>query len=224
MGRIQREFRGRSAEGSGARCGRVKWIGALVCAAAWIGCASSDDSYSPHSGTDAQGSVPEAGPEESGREGSGPEQDAGSDASGDTTAPPPPVDGGPVDGPAVADVSGPPPVDSGNGGEAGRPSSVSGFVVDVPNVVRRSNVILGRANTAPKEFMALGNGALGMAAWAANGFTAQLNRTDTFPGRKSLGHVLIPGLGKLPPPPTLRLHLALLSWTPIHPLGRNSSP
>jgi hypothetical protein len=69
-----------------------------------------------------------------------------------------------------------------------------GFVVDTPNVVRRSNIVLARANTAASEFVPLGNGTLGAAAWAANGFTAQLNRNDTFPNRKSPGWVTIPGL------------------------------
>ncbi len=66
-----------------------------------------------------------------------------------------------------------------------------------PNVVRRSNLVLTTANVAPKDSMALGNGTLGVAAWAANGFTAQLNRADTFPDRKSLGQVVIPGLAPL---------------------------
>ena len=67
------------------------------------------------------------------------------------------------------------------------------FVVDTPNLVRRSDVVLGRANAAPAESMPLGNGALGAAVWAANGFTAQLNRTDTFPDRKSPGSAGDPG-------------------------------
>ncbi|GAB3880875.1 hypothetical protein GCM10029964_036010 [Kibdelosporangium lantanae] len=71
------------------------------------------------------------------------------------------------------------------------------FVMDTPGVVHRSDVILSRANTAPTESMPLGNGALGAAVWAANGFTAQLNRTDTFPDRKSLGQVVIPGLARM---------------------------
>ncbi|HET6296545.1 MAG TPA: DUF5703 domain-containing protein [Kribbella sp.] len=71
------------------------------------------------------------------------------------------------------------------------------FVVDTPNLVRRSDVVLGRANSAPAESMPLGNGALGAAVWAANGFTAQLNRTDTFPDRKSLGQLVIPGLSRM---------------------------
>ena len=71
------------------------------------------------------------------------------------------------------------------------------FVVDTPNLVRRSDIVLGRANPAPADSMALGNGALGAAVWAANGFTAQLNRGDTFPDRKSPGQLTIPGLSRL---------------------------
>jgi hypothetical protein len=45
--------------------------------------------------------------------------------------------------------------------------------------------------------MPLGNGSLGVAAWAANGFTAQLNRSDTMPYRLSPGQVQIPGLSTM---------------------------
>ncbi|MFK4086137.1 fascin domain-containing protein [Kribbella sp. NPDC020789] len=71
------------------------------------------------------------------------------------------------------------------------------FVVDTPNLVRRSDIVVQRPNTAPAESLPLGNGALGAAVWAADGFTAQLNRTDTFPDRKSLGQLVIPGLSRL---------------------------
>ncbi|MEV4365233.1 cellulose-binding domain-containing protein [Nonomuraea sp. NPDC049625] len=71
------------------------------------------------------------------------------------------------------------------------------FVVDTPNVVRRSSIVFSRANTTASQFAPLGNGTLGAAAWGANGFTAQLNRNDTFPDRKSPGQVVIPGLSKL---------------------------
>ncbi|WP_235796298.1 fascin domain-containing protein [Streptomyces fuscigenes] len=71
------------------------------------------------------------------------------------------------------------------------------FHVDTPNVVRRSNIVLGKANTAAAQSLPLGNGSLGVAAWAAGGFTAQLNRSDTLPGRKSPGQVQIPGLSAL---------------------------
>jgi glycosyl hydrolase family 95 len=71
------------------------------------------------------------------------------------------------------------------------------FAVDTPNVVRRSDIVLGRANTDPTQSVPLGNGTLGAAVWAADGFTAQLNRSDTFPDRKSPGQVVIPGLSAL---------------------------
>jgi hypothetical protein len=41
------------------------------------------------------------------------------------------------------------------------------FVIDTPNVVRRSDVVLGQPNTAATQFMPLGNGTLGAAVWAA---------------------------------------------------------
>jgi hypothetical protein len=71
------------------------------------------------------------------------------------------------------------------------------FVVDTANLVRRSDVVLGRSNSDPTQFVPLGNGTLGAAVWAAGGFTAQLNRTDTFPDRKSPGQLVIPGLARL---------------------------
>jgi hypothetical protein len=71
------------------------------------------------------------------------------------------------------------------------------FVVDTPNVVRRSDIVLGSPNNSASQFVPLGNGSLGAAVWAAGGFTAQLNRTDTFPDRKSPGQVTIPGLSRL---------------------------
>ena len=54
--------------------------------------------------------------------------------------------------------------------------------------------MLGQPNINPTASIPLGNGTLGVAAWAANGFTAQLNRSDTMPDRKSPGQVNIPGL------------------------------
>ena len=47
------------------------------------------------------------------------------------------------------------------------------------------------------QSLPLGNGSLGVAAWAANGFTAQLNRSDTMPSRLSPGQVQIPGLAAM---------------------------
>ncbi|MGH3168113.1 MAG: Ig-like domain-containing protein [Trebonia sp.] len=68
------------------------------------------------------------------------------------------------------------------------------FAMNPDGVVSRDDVVLGQPNTSPTTSMPLGNGALGVAAWAANGFTAQLNRSDTMPSRKSPGQVNIPGL------------------------------
>ncbi len=71
------------------------------------------------------------------------------------------------------------------------------FNMDIGGVVSRSDVVLGSPNTAPAQSLPLGNGSLGVAAWAANGFTAQLNRSDTMPDRKSPGQVNISGLGTM---------------------------
>src|SRR3954471_22067377 len=71
------------------------------------------------------------------------------------------------------------------------------FQVDTFNLVRRSNIVLGRAPTLAKQSMDLGNGSFGVAAWAANGFTAQLNRADTLPNHRSAGQLVIPGLAAM---------------------------
>ena len=71
------------------------------------------------------------------------------------------------------------------------------FALDTGGVVSRSDIVLGAANTAPAQSLGLGNGSLGVAEWAASGFTAQLNRTDTMPDRKSPGQVVIPGLAAM---------------------------
>ncbi|GIH15563.1 Ig-like domain-containing protein [Rugosimonospora africana] len=68
------------------------------------------------------------------------------------------------------------------------------FQLDADQVVSRSDIVLGQPNVNPTASMPLGNGSLGVAAWAANGFTAQLNRSDTMPDRKSPGQLTIPGL------------------------------
>jgi hypothetical protein len=68
------------------------------------------------------------------------------------------------------------------------------FQLDAAGVVSRSDIVLGRPDVDPTASMPLGNGSLAAAAWAANGFTAQLNRSDTMPDRKSPGQVTIPGL------------------------------
>lgn len=87
------------------------------------------------------------------------------------------------------------------------------FDVDTPNLVRRSDVVLGRPNSGQSQFMPLGNGTLGASVWAAGGFTAQLNRSDTFPGRKSPGWLTIPGLAELTDAPDYTAHLDLYDGT-----------
>ena len=71
------------------------------------------------------------------------------------------------------------------------------FAVATADVVREADVVLQAPNTAPWQSMPLGNGTLGAAVWAAGGLTAQLNRGDTFPDRKSPGRLTIPGLARL---------------------------
>jgi hypothetical protein len=72
-----------------------------------------------------------------------------------------------------------------------------GFDVDTANLVRRANVVLERPPQLATQSMPLGNGRLGVAVWAEDGFTAQLNRTDSYPTRRSPGQVAIPGLAAM---------------------------
>ncbi|HYS40937.1 MAG TPA: hypothetical protein VEO01_35440 [Pseudonocardiaceae bacterium] len=81
------------------------------------------------------------------------------------------------------------------------------FNLDRPNLVRRSNIVLGSPNTAATQSLPLGNGDLGVAEWAAGGFTAQLNRSDTLPDRRSPGHVSIPGLSRITGASNFAAHL-----------------
>ncbi|GAA3435692.1 glycosyl hydrolase family 95 catalytic domain-containing protein [Kutzneria kofuensis] len=83
------------------------------------------------------------------------------------------------------------------------------FQIDRHAVVSRSNIVLGAPNSAATQSLPLGNGALGAAVWAAGGFTAQLNRDDTFPDRKSPGQVTIPGLARLTSAADFAAHLDL---------------
>src|SRR5580700_9006332 len=71
------------------------------------------------------------------------------------------------------------------------------FSENTGGVVSRSDVFLGQPNTVDSQSLPLGNGSLGVAAWAAGGFTAQLNRSDTMPSRLSPGQVQIPGLAAM---------------------------
>jgi len=71
------------------------------------------------------------------------------------------------------------------------------FQIDRRGIVERSDIILGRPNLLPREAMPLGDGRLGLAVWAEDGYTAQLNRGNTFPHRLSPGQVVIPGLARM---------------------------
>src|ERR1700733_4740638 len=71
------------------------------------------------------------------------------------------------------------------------------FAVDAAGLLGRSDIVLGEPNTKPGEAMPMGNGRLGIAVWAADGFNAQLNRADTLPHRDSPGQLVIPSLSKL---------------------------
>ena len=71
------------------------------------------------------------------------------------------------------------------------------FQMNTGGVVSRSDVVLGSPNTSATQSLPIGNGSLGAATWAANGFTAQLNRSDTMPNRLSPGQLSIPGLSAM---------------------------
>ena len=71
------------------------------------------------------------------------------------------------------------------------------FQVDVQGVIGRSDIVLAKPNLESGEAMPLGNGALGVAVWSAEGLTAQLNRNDTLPDRLSPGQLVVPGLANL---------------------------
>ena len=81
--------------------------------------------------------------------------------------------------------------------EGQAPSDQRLFKIDAQGIVRRSDIVLKRPNTMTQEAMPLGNGTLGAAVWAEDGFTAQLNRADTLPLRLSAGQLVVPGLAKL---------------------------
>ena len=75
--------------------------------------------------------------------------------------------------------------------------SSGAFSLNTAGVVARSDVVIGAPNSSPSQFLPLSSGSLGVAAWAAGGFTAQLNRSDTMPQRLSPGQVQIPGLAAM---------------------------
>src|SRR5262249_28820438 len=86
---------------------------------------------------------------------------------------------------------------SGGSGAGGQAGGNSWITFDPASVVARSNIVLQKPNSAPTQFMPVGDGSLGAAVWAANGFTAQLNRADTLPDRRSPGVLTIPGLSRI---------------------------
>ena len=92
------------------------------------------------------------------------------------------------------------------------------FALDTAGVVSRSDIVIGKPNTANTQFLPLGNGSLGVAEWAANGFTAQLNRSDTMPNRLSPGQVQIPGLAAMTSAPDFVGYLDLYNGV-LHESG-----
>ncbi|WP_251484789.1 Ig-like domain-containing protein [Actinacidiphila cocklensis] len=98
---------------------------------------------------------------------------------------------------ALTALAGAAVADAGTAAAASGPTTAwqhGNLTLDPAGVVSRSDIVLGSPNSDPTASMPLGNGSLGVAAWAAGGFTAQLNRSDTMPDRKSPGRLTIPGL------------------------------
>ncbi|GAA3147567.1 hypothetical protein JOF29_002034 [Kribbella aluminosa] len=68
---------------------------------------------------------------------------------------------------------------------------------DTAGLVSRSDLVQEGPAWRPYQAMPLGNGVLGAAVWAVKGYSAQLNRVDTFPDLKSAGRLVVPGLDSL---------------------------
>ncbi|MEU4607035.1 hypothetical protein AB0F43_28975 [Kribbella sp. NPDC023972] len=68
---------------------------------------------------------------------------------------------------------------------------------DPAGLVSRSDLVQEGPAWRAYQAMPLGNGVLGAAVWAEKGFSAQLNRVDTFPELKSAGRLVVPGLDPL---------------------------
>ena len=68
---------------------------------------------------------------------------------------------------------------------------------DPAGLVARSDLVQEGPAWRAYQAMPLGNGVLGAAVWAEKGFSAQLNRVDTFPDLKSAGRLVVPGLDPL---------------------------
>ncbi len=87
------------------------------------------------------------------------------------------------------------------------------FDVDTANLVRSSDVVAQSVPAQGKQSMPLGNGVFGAAVWAQGGFTAQLNRDDTMPDRRSAGQLVIPGLAAMTAAPDYSATLDLYDGT-----------
>ncbi|WP_329001829.1 hypothetical protein OHA18_02295 [Kribbella sp. NBC_00709] len=68
---------------------------------------------------------------------------------------------------------------------------------DTAGLVSRSDLVQEGPAWRAYQAMPLGNGVLGAAVWAEKGYSAQLNRVDTFPDLKSAGRLVVPGLDPL---------------------------
>jgi hypothetical protein len=68
---------------------------------------------------------------------------------------------------------------------------------DPAGLVSRSDLVQEGPAWRAYQAMPLGNGVLGAAVWAEKGYSAQLNRVDTFPELKSAGRLVVPGLDPL---------------------------
>jgi hypothetical protein len=92
------------------------------------------------------------------------------------------------------------------------------FNVNTPDLIQQADIVLGQPNNAAVQSIGLGNGSFGAAVWAANGFTAQLNRVDTLPARKSPGWLTIPGLTLMTNAPDFSAYLDVYNAT-LHESG-----
>ena len=77
------------------------------------------------------------------------------------------------------------------------PFSVLADDASLAGKVARSDIAIDQPNVLPSQAVGLGNGRLGVALWAADGLTLQLNRADTLPYRRSPGQVSFPDLKAL---------------------------
>ncbi|TCN38300.1 hypothetical protein EV644_109191 [Kribbella orskensis] len=68
---------------------------------------------------------------------------------------------------------------------------------DPAGLVSRSDLVQEGPAWRAYQALPIGNGTLGAAVWAEKGYSAQLNRVDTFPELKSAGRLVVPGLDPL---------------------------